>query len=197
MTISIANGYQVADALHQFVEQEALPGTGVSNENFWAGLASILDEFNPRVKATLDRRDELQAAIDTWHQQNPGKPDVAAYKAFLSEIGYLVPAPAAGIVQVDRVDAEIATTAGPQLVVPVNNARYALNAANARWGSLYDALYGTDAISESDGATRAGGYNPVRGQRVIAWANQFLDNAAPLAQGQHADVSWQLLRLSY
>jgi len=189
MSISIANGYQVAEALHQFIEQEALPGSGITSANFWNGLASILDEFNPRTAGVLARRDELQALINAWHQQNPGKPDPSTYKSFLTEIGYLAPTPEASTVSVDRVDSEIAQVAGPQLVVPINNARYALNAANARWGSLYDALYGTDSISEEDGAERAGGYNPKRGQRVIAWANNFLNQTAPLAQGDYADVS--------
>jgi len=194
MSITIASGYQVADALHQFIEQEALPGSGISSDNFWSGLAAILDEFNSRTAASLKQRDALQASIDAWHSEHPGKPDAAAYKAFLTEIGYLVPTPAAGSVSVDRVDPEIAATAGPQLVVPVNNARYALNAANARWGSLYDALYGTDAISEADGAQRSGAYNPTRGQRVIAWANQFLDGAAALAHGKYSDVSsWAIV----
>lgn len=189
MSISIANGYQVADALHQFIEQEALPGSGVTSASFWNGLASILDEFDPRTAAVLLKRDELQASINTWHQQNPGKPDPSVYKSFLTDIGYLVPTPAASKISVDRVDSEISKIAGPQLVVPVNNARYALNAANARWGSLYDALYGTDSISEDDGAERSGDYNPKRGQRVIAWANNFLNNTAPLAQGDYTDVS--------
>lgn len=194
MTISIANGYQVADALHDFVEKEALPGSGISSEKFWNGLAAVLDEFNPKTVEVLAKRDELQAAIDSWHKENPGKPDAAAYKKFLTEIGYLVPTPSSGKVAADRVDPEISSIAGPQLVVPVNNARYALNAANARWGSLYDALYGTDSISEEDGAERAGAYNPVRGQRVIAWANKFLDEAAPLAQGNYSDVShWAIV----
>jgi len=189
MRNSIANGYQVADALYQFIEQEALPGSGITSENFWNGLASIFDEFIPRTDADLRKRDELQASINLWHQQNPGKPDPSAYKSFLTDIGYLVPTQAANKISVDRVDAEIAQIAGPQLVVPVNNARYALNAANARWGSLYDALYGTDSISEDDGAERSAEYNPKRGQRVIAWANNFLNNTTPLAQGDFSDVT--------
>jgi len=194
MTISIASGYQVADALYEFVESEALPGSGITSESFWNGMASVLDEFNPRTADVLAKRDEMQALIDAWHKEHPGAPDADAYKAFLTEIGYLVPTPASGRVKVDRVDPEIASIAGPQLVVPVNNARYALNAANARWGSLYDALYGTDSISEADGAERSGGYNPVRGQRVIAWANNFLDEAVPLAQGNYGDVtSWAIV----
>lgn len=188
MSITTANGYQVADALHQFIEQEALPGSGITSDSFWSGLAAVMDEFNPRTAAVLAKRDAMQKTIDDWHIANPGKPELDTYKAFLTDIGYLVPKPEADTVSLDRVDPEIAQIAGPQLVVPVNNARYALNAANARWGSLYDALYGTDAISEDDGAERSGGYNPVRGQRVIAWANQFLNSAAPLAQGDYADV---------
>jgi malate synthase len=188
MSITTANGYQVADALHHFIEQEALPGSGITSDSFWSGLAAVMDEFNPRTAAVLAKRDALQKTIDDWHIANPGKPELDSYKTFLTDIGYLVPKPAADTVSLDRVDPEIAQIAGPQLVVPVNNARYALNAANARWGSLYDALYGTDAISEDDGAERSGGYNPVRGQRVIAWANQFLNKAAPLAQGDYADV---------
>ncbi len=189
MSITIPSGYQVADTLYQFVEQEALPGSGVTSERFWTGLASVLDDFNPRTTHVLAKRVELQSAINDWHEKNPGTPDMSIYKAFLTDIGYLVPVPDTNQVIVDRVDPEIATVAGPQLVVPVNNARYALNAANARWGSLYDALYGTDAISEEDGGSRSGPYNPTRGQRVIAWANNFLNQAAPLAQGDYADVT--------
>ncbi len=188
MSISIAGGYQVAEALHQFIEQEALPGSGITSNSFWNGLASVLDDFNPRTAEVLAKRDELQASIDNWHKENPGSNELSEYKKFLTDIGYLVPIPSASQISVDRVDPEISTTAGPQLVVPVNNARYALNAANARWGSLYDALYGTDSISEDDGAERSGAYNPKRGQRVIAWANQFLNGAVPLAQGEYADV---------
>jgi len=179
----------VADALYQFVNDEAIPGTGVSPDDFWQSLASILGVVGPRDKALLQKRDEIQAKIDAWHKANPGMPNMAAYKAFLKEIGYLVDVPDSVQVNVSNVDAELATIAGAQLVVPVNNARYALNAANARWGSFYDALYGTDAIPESDGAEKSGGYNPVRGERVVAYANAFLDKAAPLAQGSFADVA--------
>jgi len=179
----------VADALYQFVNDEAIPGTGVSPDDFWQSLASILGDVGPRDKALLQKRDEIQAKIDAWHKANPGMPDMATYKAYLKEIGYLVDAPDNVQVDVSNVDAELATIAGAQLVVPVNNARYALNAANARWGSFYDALYGTDAIPESDGAEKSGGYNPVRGERVVAYANAFLDKAAPLAQGSYADVA--------
>lgn len=179
----------VADALYQFVNDEAIPGTGVSSDEFWQSLATILAEVGPRDQALLKKRDDLQEKIDAWHKANPGLPDMAVYKAFLHEIGYLVDAPASVKVDVSNVDAELASIAGAQLVVPVNNARYALNAANARWGSFYDALYGTDAIAESDGAEKSGGYNPVRGERVVAYANAFLDKAAPLAQGTYAEVA--------
>ncbi len=179
----------VSDALFNFVNDEAIPGTGVSADDFWQALADILADVAPRDKALLQKRDTLQSQIDDWHKANPGMPDMATYKAFLKEIGYLVDAPAKVDVKVTKVDDELARVAGAQLVVPVNNARYALNAANARWGSFYDALYGTDAIPESDGAERAGGYNPVRGERVVAYANAFLDKAVPLAQGSYSDVS--------
>jgi malate synthase len=179
----------VADSLYQFVNEEALPGTGVSADSFWQSMADILADFSPRDKALLAKRDSLQQQLDDWHKANPGMPEMDTYKKFLTDIGYLVEPPASVNVKVDNVDDEIARVAGPQLVVPVNNARYALNAANARWGSFYDALYGTDAISEADGAERAGGYNPVRGERVVAFANAFLDSAAPLVQGQYADVT--------
>jgi len=179
----------VADALYKFVNEEALPGTGVSADDFWQSLANILAEVGPRDKAFLQKRDAIQVQLDEWHKANPGTPDLAKYKAFLKEIGYLVEPPAKVQVQVTKVDDEIARIAGPQLVVPVNNARYALNAANARWGSFYDALYGTDAIAEAGGAERSGGYNPVRGERVVAHANAFLDKSVPLAQGSYADVT--------
>ena len=179
----------VADALYKFVNEQAIPGTGVSADDFWQSLAEILAEIGPRDKALLDKRDTLQNQLDDWHKANPGMPDLTQYKAFLKEIGYLVDPPASVAVQVTKVDDEVARVAGPQLVVPVNNARYALNAANARWGSFYDALYGTDAIAESGGAERSGGYNAVRGERVVAYANAFLDKAAPLAQGSYSDVT--------
>ena len=176
--------------LAAFVETEVLPGLDLSAEAFWAGLSGLVAEFGPRIKAALARRDELQAKIDDWYRANADKAfDVAAEEAFLREIGYLVPEPAAFSVSTENVDPEFSRIAGPQLVVPITNARYALNAANARWGSLYDALYGTDAISEAGGATRAGAYNPVRGDKVIARAKAALDQAAPLAAGAHADAT--------
>ncbi|QRE81341.1 malate synthase G [Rhodococcus ruber] len=181
-------GLQVAKVLYDFVVDEAIPGTGVDAAEFWAGADKVIHDLAPRNRALLATRDELQAQIDTWHRDRKGQAhDAAAYKAFLQDIGYLVPEPADFQVTTAGVDAEIATTAGPQLVVPVLNARFALNASNARWGSLYDALYGTDAISEEGGAEKGTGYNKVRGDKVIAWARDFLDTAAALATGSHTD----------
>ena len=179
----------VAPALKSFIEAEALPGTGIAPADFWAGLASLLADLAPRNAALLAKRDHLQAQIDTWHHQHAEKPiNAAAYEAFLREIGYLLPEPADFAVTTANVDPELGAVAGPQLVVPVNNARYALNAANARWGSLYDALYGTDAISEADGAERGRGYNPARGAKVVAFARKVLDQAVPLMGAGHAEA---------
>ncbi|HEY0837496.1 MAG TPA: malate synthase G [Azospirillum sp.] len=179
---------QVAAELHRFIEDEALPGSGVSSQQFWSALDAILHDLAPRNRALLAKRDELQAKIDEYYRAQRGKPaDHAGYKRFLQDIGYLLPEGPDFSVSTANVDPEISTTAGPQLVVPVMNARYALNAANARWGSLYDALYGTDAIPDEGGAERGAGYNPKRGEKVIAYARGVLDRAAPLAEGSHAD----------
>jgi malate synthase len=181
-----AGGLQVAKPLHDFVQQQALPGTGLDPAAFWSGFGAIVHDLAPANRALLAKRDRIQAAIDDWHRQNTARPiDSAAYTAFLTRIGYLQPEPPAFAITTTGVDAEIATMAGPQLVVPITNARYALNAANARWGSLYDALYGTDAIPETDGAERGRGLNPIRAARVVDRAKTILDEIAPLTQGSH------------
>ena len=183
------HGLHIDAALHDFLVNEALPGTGIKPEKFFAEFAAIVHDLEPKNKALLHRRDALQMKIDDWHKAHGAPSDMAAYEAFLREIGYIVPEGADFSVSTSKVDPEIASIAGPQLVVPVMNARYALNAANARWGSLYDALYGTDAISDADGAGRGKGYNPARGVKVIAWARDFLDQAVPLAGGSWAGVT--------
>ena len=183
-------GLQVAANLDQFVETEALPGTGIDSAAFWSGFDALVHELAPKNRALLAERDHLQTQLDEWHRANPGPVrDLHAYRAFLEGIGYIVPVPASVEATTDHVDTEIAEQAGPQLVVPLSNPRYALNAANARWGSLYDALYGTDAIPETDGADRQKAFNPVRGAAVIAYARKFLDQSAPLANGSHADAT--------
>ena len=181
-------GLQVAKVLFDFVNNEAIPGTGLTADKFWAGADKVIHDLAPKNKALLAKRDDFQARIDGWHQSRAGQAhDAVAYKAFLQDIGYLLPEAADFQATTQNVDDEIARMAGPQLVVPVMNARFALNASNARWGSLYDALYGTDAISEADGAEKGKGYNKVRGDKVIAFARAFLDEAAPLAAGSHVD----------
>ena len=189
-----AGGLLVATPLFELVNNEIAPGTGVEPQDFWSKLAGIVSDLTPRNRELLAQRDSLQARMDDWHRRNPGPiRDLPAYKAFLAEIGYLAPEGGDFSVTTQNVDPEIAQIAGPQLVVPVNNARYALNAANARWGSLYDALYGTDVIPEEGGAERGSKYNPTRGARVIAYASDFLDRTIPLAQGKHGEaVSYRI-----
>ncbi|OBF19522.1 malate synthase G [Mycobacterium sp. ACS4331] len=181
---------RVAKELHDFITNEALPGTGLDPDSFWAGVDKVVTDLTPQNQDLLARRDELQAQIDKWHRHRVIEPhDAEAYKVFLTEIGYLLPEPEDFTITTAGVDPEIASTAGPQLVVPVLNARFALNASNARWGSLYDALYGTDVIPESDGAEKGSGYNRVRGDKVIAYARTFLDESTPLESGSWADIT--------
>ncbi len=186
---------QVAAELDGFITEQALPGTGIDAETFWAGVDAIFHDLTAKNRDLLAEREKLQKRLDTWHGENPGPvSDMAAYRRFLKEVGYLVDAPTQVKITTANVDSEIAIQAGPQLVVPVSNARYALNAANARWGSLYDALYGTDAISEEGGAEKGASFNPKRGEKVIAYARSVLDRAAPLATGSHRDAVKYVLR---
>ncbi|MDU6101640.1 MAG: malate synthase G, partial [Acinetobacter sp.] len=188
MTARIQKGkLAIAKELYDFIENEALPGSGLDSETYWKNFEQVVVDLSPKNKALLAKRDELQAKIDEWHRNN--KFELGTYKAFLTEIGYLLPEVEDFQITTENVDEEIALLAGPQLVVPVRNARYCLNAANARWGSLYDALYGTDVISEENGAEKGKGYNPVRGDKVIAFAKDFLNQTFPLAQGSHADAT--------
>ncbi|MBA3781255.1 MAG: malate synthase G [Nocardioides sp.] len=182
-------GLSVAESLHRFVEEEALPGSGVDPQAFWDGAAAIVHDLAPRNRELLGRREELQSRIDDWHREHPGTPDTEAYAAFLREIGYLLDEPADVAVTTADVDDEVASIAGPQLVVPLLNARFATNAVNARWGSLYDALYGTDVISQEGDLAPGEGYNKVRGDEVIARARAFLDEHFSLASGSHADAA--------
>ena len=184
-----AGNLQVASILYDFVNEKALPGTGVDQEQFWAGFDALVHELAPINKGLLAKRDELQEKINEWHKANKNNFDAVSYKSFLQEIGYLEPDVEDYKVTTSNVDAAIAVQAGPQLVVPINNARYAINAANARWGSLYDALYGTDAISDDDGAEVGKGYNPIRGDKVIAYSKNVLDGAASLTVGSHSDAT--------
>ena len=187
--VSVGN-LRVARVLYDFVNNEALPGTDIDPDSFWAGVDKVVTDLTPQNQDLLRRRDELQAQIDKWHRHRVIEPiDPEAYREFLAEIGYLQPEPADFSITTSGVDDEITTTAGPQLVVPVTNARFALNAANARWGSLYDALYGTDVIPETDGAEQGTSYNKVRGDKVIAYARRFLDEAVPLSSGSWAEAT--------
>ncbi|RID98754.1 malate synthase G [Simplicispira hankyongi] len=184
------HGLQVATTLQRFIDEQVLPGTGIDSAAFWKGFGAIVTDLAPRNIALLAERERLQTELDTWHKANPGPiKDMLAYRTFLERIGYLVPQPAEVKATTTNVDDELALQAGPQLVVPILNARYALNAANARWGSLYDALYGTDAIPETDGCEKGRGYNAKRGAKVIAFARRVLDESTPLAQGSHADAT--------
>ena len=179
----------ISKDLKDFIENEVLIGLDISKDHFWSSFETIVNEFSPRNKDLLQKRENIQAKIDTWHIDRKGQDfNFTEYKSFLTEIGYIAPRSEDFKISTDNVDPEIKTIAGPQLVVPVMNARFALNAANARWGSLYDALYGTDVISESDGAEKVGGYNPVRGDKVIDFAKNFLDETIPLAEGSYKDV---------
>ncbi len=189
------HGLQVATVLQQFIDNKVLPGTGVAPAAFWKGFGAIVADLAPKNIALLAERDRLQTEMDAWHQAHPGPiADMQAYRAFLEKTGYLVPHPKKVTITTGNVDAELARQAGPQLVVPILNARYALNAANARWGSLYDALYGTDVIAETDGADKGKGYNPVRGAKVIEYARHVLDRTAPLAKGSHIDATGYALK---
>ena len=190
MTVRIrVGGLQIAKSLWELVDSEICPGTGISSQIFWRKFEEIVNQLGPVNRALLQKREQIQQQIDEWHQGNAGKPFVLAdYKAFLTDIGYLVKEGEPFAITTENIDLEITSQAGPQLVVPVKNARFALNAANARWGSLYDALYGTDAISVADGAEISKAYNPIRGAKVITFAKKHLDTAAPLAVGSHADV---------
>ena len=188
MTARIQKGkLAIAKELYDFIENEALPGSGLDSETYWKNFEQVVVDLSPKNKALLAKRDEIQAKIDEWHRNNTF--ELQAYKAFLTEIGYLLPEVEDFRISTENVDEEIAALAGPQLVVPVRNARYCLNAANARWGSLYDALYGFDVISEEDGAEKGKGYNPKRGEKVIAFAKNFLNETFPLAQGSHAEAT--------
>ena len=190
-----AHKLQVADVLHRFIEDQVLPGTGVTPAAFWKGFDAIVADLAPKNIALLAERDRLQLEMDGWHKAHPGPiTDMKAYRAFLEQIGYLVPVPRSFTITTGNVDAELAKQAGPQLVVPILNARYALNAANARWGSLYDALYGTDVIAEENGAEKGKGYNPVRGAKVIEYARHVLDRTAPLLNGSHVDSTGYTVR---
>ncbi len=188
MSYSEKHGLSFDSELLEFLEKEALPGTGIDPAGYFAAFSALVADLAPENRTLLEKRDAMQERIDAWHKANGAPANIAAYEAFLRQIGYIVPEGTDFTVTTADVDPEVSTVAGPQLVVPVMNARYALNAANARWGSLYDALYGTDAIAEDDGAGRGGDYNPKRGEKVIAWARAFLDDSVPLAGARWSDA---------
>ena len=184
-----SGGLSIAAELYTLVKEEIIPGTGIDTDQFWQCLGRITRELGPKNRALLERRHDLQLQLDEWYQRNAGTLNMPAYKQFLYEIGYLVPEGENFTITTGNVDPEIATVAGPQLVVPVSNARFALNAANARWGSLYDAFYGTDLIPEDDGCEKGTSFNPARGEKVIAMAAGFLDDVFPLARQSHQNVT--------
>jgi malate synthase len=188
------HGLKIDRQLYDFLLTEALPGTGIAPDHYFKSLSDIIHDLEPKNRALLQKRDALQMKLDDWYRKNGAPSDMARYETFLRDIGYIVPEGAPFTIGTDNVDPEISRIAGPQLVVPVMNARYALNAANARWGSLYDALYGTDAIPENDGAEKGKGYNPIRGARVIAWTRRFLDESVPLAGGTWEGVKSLMIR---
>ncbi|MDG1165250.1 MAG: malate synthase G [Porticoccaceae bacterium] len=191
------SGLKIAKPIYDLVTDQICPQVGIRSDSFWETFADIIKTFAPKNIALLDKREKLQAQIDAWHQQNQPSPEFAIYKSFLQDIGYLVPQGPDFAISPSNVDAEIAQQAGPQLVVPIMNARFALNAVNARWGSLYDALYGNDVIAEEQGAEKTGPYNPVRGNKVIDYGREFLDGAAPLAAGSHANaIAYQVVNHS-
>ena len=182
------SGIKIAEVIYKLVNDDICPGTGIEPTQFWKDFASIIDEFAVKNSALLDKRDRFQSQIDQWHRSNRDHFNFDHYKDFLIDIGYLLPEADDFQISPQNVDDEVALQAGPQLVVPIMNARFALNAVNARWGSLYDALYGNDVISEQGGAEKTASYNPVRGQKVIDYGRDFLDTAVPLADGSHAQV---------
>ncbi len=184
-----SGGLSISTELYSLVNEEIIPGTGIDTDQFWQCLGQITRELGPKNKALLEKRHDIQLQLDEWHQQNPGALDMPVYKQFLRDIGYLAPEGEDFTITTGNVDPEIATVAGPQLVVPVSNARFALNAANARWGSLYDAFYGTDLIPEEDGCEKSTSFNPTRGEKVISMAAGFLDDVFPLARQSHRNVT--------
>ena len=186
----VSGSLKIAEVLYNFINEEVLPGTGIDMDKFWRDVSDIISEFSPKNTKLLETRAALQTKINVWHQEHQEQHfDEKSYEEFLREIGYLLDEGPEFLIETSQVDTEFSSVAGPQLVVPVTNARYALNAANSRWGSLYDALYGTDAIGEDGGAERSTSYNPVRGRRVVEWSKGFLDDVVPLTEGSHAEVN--------